>query len=115
MFLFHPCFGFLKWRIYSAVLRWCNILLLVTMLWHIKQMSRTSTKSWQIKFFTKKGAFQIFYIVPITSLTLVENPCDLYNEVLNSGLYLHEEFQRIMPLVLPKKTPTPGDLSAIPQ
>lgn len=66
------------------------------------------------KFFMKKGAFQILYIIPITSLAVVKNPCDLYNKVLNSGLYLHEEFQRIIPLVLPKKNPTPGDLSATP-
>lgn len=69
-------------------------------------MSRTSTKSWQIKFFTKKGAFQILYVILITSHIIVKNPRDLYNKVLNSDWYLHEEFHRIILLVLQKNPHT---------
>lgn len=83
------------------------------MLWCIKEMSRTSTKSWQIKFFMRKGAFQILYIILITSHIVVKSLHDVYMKVLNSDLYLHEEFQRIIPLVLQRKN-TAGEYATTP-
>lgn len=65
------------------------------------------------RIFYEKGAFQILYIILITSHIAVKNPCDLYNKVLNLDLYLHEEFQRIIPFVLQRKN-TPGKHSTTP-
>lgn len=61
----------------------------------------------------RKGAFQILYIILITSHIVVKNRPDLYNKVLNSDLYLHGEFQRIIPLVLERKN-TPGEYATTP-